>query len=227
MDGQRAFVVLPPKSRSGIAQPWVWYAPTLAGLPAEDENWMFRQFLDAGLAVAGIDVGESFGSPRGRAQFTTLYHELVQHRGFSPRSALLARSRGGLMLYNWAAEHPASVACVAGIYPVCNLSSYPGLAKACGAYALTETELATSLAKHNPIERIVPLAKAGIPILHLHGDNDEIVPLEQNSGELARRYRQHGGEMDLIVFAGQGHDYWPGWFHSQRLVEFVIAHARN
>ena len=57
------------------------------------------------------------------------------------KPCLLARSRGGLMLYAWAVEHPESVGGVAGIYPVCNLASYPGLGRACGAYGLTMDEL--------------------------------------------------------------------------------------
>ena len=51
------------------------------------------------------------------------------------------------------------------------------------------------------------------------------MPLDQNSSLLAERYRQHGGEMRLIIFPGQGHNYWPGWFQSQELVDFVISHA--
>ncbi len=58
------------------------------------------------------------------------------------------------------------------------------------------------------------------------GNLDEIVPMDRNSSILAKRYRQLGGEMQLIVFPGQGHNYWPGWFQSQALVDFVIAHAR-
>ncbi len=227
VNGCRVFVILPKPAVPGQKQPWVWYAPTLPGLPAPEETWMFERFLAAGIAVAGIDVGESFGSPAGRAHFTALYNELVQRRGFASKPVLLARSRGGLMLYNWAVEHPESVAGVAGIYPVCNLSSYPTLAKACGAYGLTEAELAANLAAHNPLDRIAPLARAGVPILHLHGDQDAIVPLEQNSAALAARYREAGGEMRLIVFPGQGHNYWPGWFQSQELLDFVIAQARQ
>jgi pimeloyl-ACP methyl ester carboxylesterase len=227
VNGHRAFVIRPPAAHPGAAQPWVWYAPTLPGLPAPEENWMFQRFLAAGLAIAGIDVGESFGSPRGRTLFTALHRELTKKHGFSPKPCLLARSRGGLMLYNWAVEHPDSVGCIAGIYPVCNLASYPGLAKACGAYDLTEPELAAHLAEHNPIERLAPLAKARVPILHLHGDQDEIVPMDRNSSLLAERYRQHGGEIQLIVFPGQGHNYWTGWFQSPELVDFVIAHARR
>jgi len=90
---------------------------------------MFQKFLQAGLAVAGLDVGESYGSPTGRALSTALYEELTQKRGLSKTPCLLARSRGGPMLYNWAVERPNSVACIARIYPVCDLNSYPGLAK--------------------------------------------------------------------------------------------------
>ena len=28
--------------------PWVWYAPTLRGLPGQAERWMFERFLKAG-----------------------------------------------------------------------------------------------------------------------------------------------------------------------------------
>ena len=83
------------------------------------------------------------------------------------------------------------------------------------------------IAQHNPVDRVGPLAKAGFPVLHIHGDVDNIVPLETNSGELARRYRQLGGEMTLTVMKGQGHNMWSGWFQCQELVDFVIAHARG
>ena len=129
------------------------------------------------------------------------------------------------MLYNWAAENSESVACIAGIYPVCNLSSYPGLAKACEAYGMTEDQLADNLASHNPIDRLGSLARAQVPVFHIHGDNDKVVPLEENSGELAKRYAKLGGNMTLNVIKGQGHNMWPGWFQNQDLVNFVITHA--
>ncbi|MDA0747891.1 MAG: prolyl oligopeptidase family serine peptidase [bacterium] len=186
---------------------------------------MFQKFLDAGIAIAGIDVGESFGSPEGRRLFTALYTELTQQRGFSEKTCLLARSRGGLMLYNWAVEHPTSVACLAGIYPVCNLSSYPGLKTACAAYGLTEKQLAAELSEHNPIDRIEPLAKAHVPLFHIHGDNDTVVPHDKNSAELARRYSNVGGDMTLRILEGRGHDWWSGWFQCEELIEFVLTHA--
>lgn len=188
---------------------------------------MLNQFLEQGIAIAGVDVGESFGSPAGRAGYTALYKELVGRRGLAKKACLLARSRGGLMLYNWAAENADSVACIAGIYPVCNLASYPGLARACNAYEMTEQELERSLAEHNPIDRLAPLAKSRVPIFHIHGDRDTVVPIEENSGVLASRYEQLGAPMTLKVVKGQGHNMWTGWFEDQDLVDFVIAHAKR
>jgi len=227
VEGHTAFLILPEKQVSDAKIPWLWYAPTLPGLPGDAEIWMFERFLKAGIAIAGVDVGESFGNPEGRTIFSALHKELTKKRGLSEKACLLVRSRGGLMLYNWAAEHPASVACIAGIYPVCNLSSWPGLDKACEAYDMTEAELKTNLAKHNPIDRLEGLAKERVPIFHIHGDSDTVVPLEENSGELARRYRQLGGEMTVIVPENQGHNMWQGFFQCQELVDFVITRVRK
>ncbi len=227
IEDRTAFLILPEKTKSGNLIPWVWYAPTLKGLPGKAEKWMFDRFLENGIAIAGVDVGESYGSPKGRAVYSALYKELVEKRGLAKKASLLARSRGGLMLYNWAAENPESVACIAGIYPVCNLSSYPGLGRACGAYGMTKEQLAAKLTKHNPIDRLAPLARAKVPIYHIHGDKDTLVPLDKNSAELKKRYDKLGGKMTLEVVKGQGHNMWSGWFHSQELVKFVITHARE
>lgn len=205
--------------------PWVWYAPTLPSYPAQEERWMFEQFTLAGISIAGIDVGESFGSPAGRRLFTALYDEMVR-RGFSAKPVLLGRSRGGLMTLAWAAENPEKVGAFAGIYPVCNITSYPGIDKAAPAYDLTAEELQSDLSKHNPVDRLASLAKARIPMFAIHGDVDKIVPLEHNSGLLHERYSALGGEMQLIVPPGQGHNMWTGFFQCQELVVFVKRHAR-
>lgn len=223
LNGHEAFVILPPDAKTNI--PWVWYAPTLNGLPAQSEVWMFEQFLANGIAIAGIDVGESFGSPKGTELYTTFYEYLMESRGFGKKPCLLARSRGGLMLYCWAVEHPQSVGGVAGIYPVCSIASYPGVARAAGAYGLTAEQLEAELTKHNPIDRLKPLAEAGVPVFHVHGDSDKVVPLDANSAELAKRYRTFGGPVELEVIEGQGHNMWDGWFKSQKLTDFAIARA--
>jgi dipeptidyl aminopeptidase/acylaminoacyl peptidase len=221
-----AFLILPEKPKANQPIPWVWYAPTLRGLPASSEKWMFERFLKAGIAIAGVDVGESYGSPKGRAVYTALHEYLVKKRGLDKQACLLARSRGGLMLYCWAAENPDKVRCITGIYPVCNIASYPGLKRACGAYGLTAEQLEAELSKHNPIDRLAPLAKAKVPIFHIHGDKDGAVPLDKNSALIKERYDKLGGSMTLEIVKGQGHNMWDGWFQSQNLVNFVIKHVK-
>lgn len=225
LEDRPAFLILPDKIQPGGPIPWVWYAPTLKGLPGKHEIWMFDRFLDNGIAIAGVDVGESYGNPQGRAVYAALYKELVENRGLAKQACLLARSRGGLMLYNWAVENPESVACIAGIYPVCNLSSYPGLDRACSAYGMTKEQLTENLIVHNPIDRLAPLAQAKVPIFHLHGDRDRVVPLDQNSAIVKERYDTLGGIMSLEIVKEQGHTLWSGWFQNQDLVDFVITHA--
>jgi pimeloyl-ACP methyl ester carboxylesterase len=225
VDGHAAFVIMPPRLDEKKPVPWVWYAPTFPSLPEAREHWMFEKFLAAGIAIAGVDVGESYGSPKGREVYSALYKELVINRNFAAKPVLLARSRGGLMLYNWAAENPDKVAGIAGIYPVCDLRSYPGLDKACGAYGLTRAELEEQLDKHNPVARLAPLAKAGVPIFHIHGDTDAVVPLKENSAEVAKQYEKLGGKMELKVAKEQGHNLWEGFFQCQELVDFVLTRA--
>jgi alpha-beta hydrolase superfamily lysophospholipase len=190
---------------------------------------MHEQFLAAGVAVAGIDVAESYGSPRGRELFSALYQELTKSRGFAARPCLLGRSRGGLWVASWACDHVDRVAGIAGIYPVFDLRTYPGLAKAAPAYGLTANELTAKLGEHNPIERMGILANAKVPIFIIHGDEDNVVPLKENSAALSARYEAAGaqGAVTLVVAKGQGHNYWEGFFRCPELVEFAIDRALN
>lgn len=223
--GHTAFII-PAKANSfAKSKPWVWYAPTLQNLPGSEERWMFELFRDSGIAIAGIDVDESYGSPAGRKLFSAFHLEMSKSRGYSPIPVLLGRSRGGLMTLAWAVENPEKVSAFAGIYPVCNLASYPGVAKAAPAYGMTSSQLQSRLQEHNPIDRLMPLANARVPLFAIHGDVDAVVPLGANSGLMKSRYDALGGRMDLVVPKGQGHNMWRGFFQCTELVEFVKLNA--
>jgi hypothetical protein len=222
---RQAFLIPSQAAPTSGPKPWVWYAPTLPNLPGGSERWMFEKLLAAGIAIAGIDVGESYGSPEGRQGFSQLYTELTQNRGYSTKPALLARSRGGLMTLGWAVENPQKVAAWAGIYPVSNITSYPGIQRAAPSYKLTEAELAAQLPRHNPVDRLDALAKAGVPLFAIHGDSDKLVPLDPNSGLLKERYTALNGSMELLIPPGQGHNMWPGFFECEELVAFLKKHV--
>jgi hypothetical protein len=61
------------------------------------------------------------------------------------------------------AENPNKVAGFAGINPVGNLASNPGVTKAAPPYRMTPKDLQARLAEHNPVDCLAPLAKAGVP----------------------------------------------------------------
>ncbi len=224
-----AFMMLPAPEKRSTPQPWVLYAPTLPAYPDEAERWMHEQFLDAGIAVAGVDIGEAYGAPeRTHRAFAALHDELVSKHGFAARPCLLGRSRGGLWVSSWALAHPEKVAGLAGIYPVFDLRSYPNLETAAPAYGLSPAELEARLPELNPVARLARLARARLPVLLISGDQDTVVPLEANGAELVRHYEAEEVRdlVTLIILKGQGHSFYEGFFKSRELVDFTIARAR-
>lgn len=118
---------------------------------------------------------------------------------------------------------------IAGIYPVFDVRTYPGLATAATAFGLNADELQAKLVEHNPIERVAVLAKAKVPVFIIHGNEDNVVPLKENSAELAARYEALGAKeaVTLVVAKGQGHNFWEGFFRCTELIEFAINRARS
>jgi sialidase-1 len=225
VDGGQGFVIHPLKPAPNGAKPWVWYAPTITRHPSSGNAWLLTQLLERGFYVAGINVGETFANPRSREQYEAFYRYVTKTYGLDSKVCLLAQSRGGLNHYNFAADHPEWVRCITGIFPVGDLDSFPGMKRAAPSYGVTPEELRAQLAQHNPIDRLAPIAKAKIPVLHVHGDVDVTVPIERNSQVIYDRYRELGGPMQLIVIPGKGHQNDPGFFESQPMLDFLLEHG--
>ncbi|MFH0918845.1 MAG: discoidin domain-containing protein [Fibrobacterota bacterium] len=223
------FVIQPPVPAEDGSKPCVWFAPTFIGTgndyPASCNAWYLSRLIQQGFWVCGVDVGESYGSPRGRKLFNDMYDSLMARYQLDPKMVLMAQSRGGLMLYNWAADSGNSekVSRIAGIYPVGDLRSYPGLGTAAPAYGMATQQLSDSLSSHNPIDRLKPLFDAGVKILHIHGDVDGLVPLAQNSQVIYDRYTAMGGDMRLIVVPGYGHTEAAVFFQDPRVLDFMLG----
>lgn len=222
----KGFVIQPTFPAADGSKPWLWYAPGSAKNPRGSAKWTCLQLLKEGYAICGTDVGDTFGSPQSRITYSKFYHHVTKEYGLSPKVCLFPQSRGGLMWYNWAVENPEKIACIGGVYPVCDFTSYPGVAPTAKAYGMTKEELTAKILEHNPIERLAPLAKAKVPIMHLHGDDDKVVPLEKNSGELIKRYQALGGPAELVIIPGKGHAEIPEFFQSEKLVAFFLAHGK-
>lgn len=212
----KAFIRWPIGAHSG-AQKWVWFAPTFIGGSTPNQTqtgWYLDQLSAAGIAVVGVDVGESFGSPRGRDQFEAFY-QVLQSMGFAQEGCMILQSRGGLMGYNWMMDHPGRVKCVAGIYPLLTITNYVGVANTAKAWGVDPNWLNSQLSTESPLERDQALLACNI--LHLHGDADGTVPIaadQQFVGQLANG--------QLTVIPGQGHEmYTPEFFHSQQMLDFI------
>lgn len=229
LNDRHAFVMKPdPPPSSDTGRPWIFYAPTLKNCPDRAESWMHERFLKAGVAVAGIDVGEAYGSPAAFPHFEALYQHMVT-AGYSRKPALLGRSRGGLWVSSWALAHPDRVAGIGGIYPVYDFTSYPGLGRAAAAYSMTAEQLDARQAELNPVRQLKKLAQARIPIHIIHGTIDKVVPIERNSAQMEQAY-EAAGQSALITLQrapDQGHNFWRGFFECQPLVDFLIARAKS
>ncbi|MGZ0164121.1 MAG: sulfatase-like hydrolase/transferase [Planctomycetales bacterium] len=229
LNGRHAFLMSPKKAFEGAGgKPWIFYGPTLAPYPDQAESWMHQQFLDAGIAIAGIDVGEAYGSPHAFPHFEALYQEMVK-QGFSKKPAMLGRSRGGLWVSSWAIAHPDRVSGIGGIYPVYDFTTYPGVNRAAAAYGLSAEELLAQQDKLNPIKRASTLAKAKIPVFIIHGTDDKVVPLAANSAAFEKAYADNDASdlIHVIKSEGQGHSFWPGFFTCQELVDFLIEKSKQ
>lgn len=220
-------VVIPDQPADG--KPWVWHGEFFGHRPAPD-----IALLGRGFHIVYTRASDLFGAPQAIEHWNTVYRELTGKYGLGPRPALVGTSRGGLYCYNWAAANPDKVSCIFGDAPVCDIRSWPmGLGKGKGSegevrklqavYGIDDREQLAAKAL-SPVDHLKPLAEHRIPLLHVSGDADDIVPLEENTQLLEQRYKALGGQMTVIIKPGIAHVH--GLADSTPIVDFIDQHAR-
>jgi pimeloyl-ACP methyl ester carboxylesterase len=226
VDGRRCWVVTPPQPAEG--RPWIWRARFFGHEPQAD-----IALLKQGFHIAYCDVAGLFGSPQAVRHWDEFYHVMTGRYAMAKHPVLEGMSRGGLIIYNWAAANPQKVACIYADAPVCDFRSWPG-GKGTGqgnaaawqqclkAYGLTEAE--ALVYPHQPIDQLKPLADAGVPLLHVVGDADEVVPVAENTAIVEQRYRKLGGSIEVIHKPGVGH-HPHALKDSTPIVDFVIRYG--
>jgi pimeloyl-ACP methyl ester carboxylesterase len=201
VDGRECYVVVPPRALPG--KPWIWRARFPEWHPEPD-----LMLLEIGFHVAYMDVAGLYGSPEAVAHFDAFYDFLSRQCGLSPKTTPIGISRGGLAVYNWAKKNPEKVDSIYCESPVCDFKSWPGgKGKGIGspedwggvlkAYGFTEEQALAY--RDNPIDNLEALAQARIPILHVIGANDRVVPPVENTYLLQERYKKLGGAMTVHV----------------------------
>lgn len=199
-------IVRPKKVAKG--SPWVWRARFWAHEPQAD-----IALLERGFHIVYCDVQELFGNKEAISLWNKFY-AYMQQAGLSKKVALEGMSRGGVYIYNWALANPEKVACIYADAPVLDIKSWPGgKYKGPGSkadwevfkkdYQLTEQQ---ALQFHNsPLDNAEKIAKLGFPMLHVVGDADEVVPVEENTGPFEKRIMAAGGTITVIHKPGVKH----------------------
>ena len=226
-EGNACKVVVPKTVADG--KPWVWRARFWGHEPQFD-----IAMLERGYHVVYCHVGGLFGNTAAVKRWNAFYDYLRFEHLFADRVVLEGMSRGGLIVYNWAAANPEKVAAIYADAPVMDFKSWPagkgsgkgaaGGWRAClQAYGFTEADALAY--QGNPLDHLAPLAKAGIPIIHVVGDVDEVVPVAENTAIAEARYKKLGGVFKVIHKKNVGHHP-----HSlpdpQPIVGFVIRGGR-
>ncbi len=226
VDSRNCIVVVP--KTIAVGRPWVWRARFFAHEPQAD-----IALLGSGFHLVYCDVAGLFGSPQAVRHWDAFYQLLTETHELAQRPALEGMSRGGLIVYNWAIANPQKVACIYADAPVCDFKSWPGgkgrskgdqqsWIKCLEAYGLSEADALTY--PHNPLDSLRPLAAAGVPLLHVVGDADDVVPVEENSDILEQRYRELGGSIEVIRKSDVGH-HPHSLADPTRIVNFILKHA--
>lgn len=209
---------------------------------AEDNPWVLRArfwghepqtdiaLLEHGFHIAYCDVADLFGSEEAMKRWDAFYDEM-KSIGMNEKVVLEGMSRGGLAVYNWAARHPERIACIYADAPVMNLYSWPmsnGDMSRCPdesknmmkVYGFKSAEDAAKF-DNNPIDHASTIAKYGIPVIHVVGDADDVVPVAENTAIFEARMHDAGQDITVIHKPGTGH-HPHSLYDPKKIVDFIL-----
>ena len=218
----RECIIIEPKTPKGDGE-WIWRTEFFGAFDMAD-----MALLERGYYIGYCRLSDMYGSPYSVKKMEKFRQFVCFKFKLNQRPFLFGFSRGGLYAVNYALKHHYNVS---GLYldaPVLDLKSWPkGKHEGCyrqllEVYNMTEEELLEY--KDNPIDNTEVLAKFGIPVILVAGGADTVVPFSENGEEFARRFRENGGEIEVIVKPDCEHHP-----HSledpSRIVDFVEQHS--
>jgi len=193
--------VFKPDSTSGNV---TVIAPKAAAL---GKPWVLRADLVSRDAVVDLALlREGFHivtGPRPRDPSVTVsqewqaLYEFLVDRGFSTKPVMEGAGAAAGEVYDWAIANSDKVSCIYGENPV--LRNYTS--------------------NTQPLDYLVPLAKADVPILHICGSLDPWLETQTRVAQM--RYEELGGRITVIIKEGDGH-YPLGPKNQQPVVDFIV-----
>jgi pimeloyl-ACP methyl ester carboxylesterase len=209
---------------------WIWRARFWGHEPQTD-----IALLERGFHLVYIDVAGLFGSEKAISIWNDFYAYMRENYQLNPKVVLEGMSRGGLIVYNWANQNSEKVACIYADAPVCDFKSWP-MGKwsnngspedwqiCLAAYEMTEEQALAF--DGNPVDHLEHIAAAHIPILHIVGDADQVVPVSENTDLVQKRLESLGWQLQVIRKPDVGHHP-----HSLKdptpIVDFILLNTGN
>lgn len=221
----KGYKIVVPKVNSKNGNQWVIRARFWGHEPQTDQA-----LLERGFHIVYCPVENLYGAPQAVERWSAFYKKMVR-AGFADKVVLEGMSRGGLIVYNWAAQNPEKVAAIYADAPVMDIKSWPMAAKGFDGdvagmlkvYGFADTTAANAF-KGNPIDHAAAVKK--IPMLHVVGQADDVVPVQKNTDVFKERVQQEGGRVMTIRKQGVGHHP-----HSLQvpttIVNFILRHTEQ
>jgi|GEM_PF-115559 len=235
IEDEQAQILVPENSLPG--RPWVLaaelYRPDAP--PVANMALTALTLVEQGFHVVAFSLGNTFGSPESIAKYDHVYREMTGRYGLSRRLSMMGGSRQGLAVTRWAAANPGKVSCIYLDKAVCDFKSWPGgkLGRGKGSpsdwgnliksYGF-KSEAEAMDYRWNPIDLAPKLVASKVAILYLAGETDDAVPYAENGERLEKEYKKLGGEFELIMLKGQGHQ--PHGSHDTKpMVDFIKRYS--
>ncbi len=188
-----AITVIVPKT-AAAGRPWVFRSEVVSRDAVVD-----LALLAKGFHIVTGPVSYNADGPV-LAHWNNVYKHLTDH-GFSKMPVLEGAGRSAGDAYAWAIENPEKVSCIYGENPV----------------------LRSVMATMPLLDHLAPLAKAGVPLLHVCGSLDPA--LDANTRLVEKRYQELGGSIVVVFKEGDGH-YPLAPRDPKPVVDFIVGKAR-
>lgn len=179
--------------------------------PAPGKPWMMRAspilreaptdqlLLAKGFAIVTVPVTKETGPSREEWDET---YRFMTNNGYAKKPLVVGVGAAAGEAYGWAIANPEKVACIVARNPV----------------------MRSLAAKGSLLDKLEPLAKAGVPLLHVSDHNDPA--LESNTREVEKRYAALGGNIKVIIHERDGRFPLPR-ADRQRVLDFIFSHTKQ
>jgi len=174
-------------------KPWVFRADAITRDAVVDQALLARGFH---IVIPPLTAQ----SGAVRTQWNAAYQLMTEH-GLSKKPVMEGTGTAAGEAYAWAIENADKVACIVGRNPA----------------------LRSLMSKTAPLENLSPLAKAGVPLLHVCDKTDPW--FNDQTKVVEQRYKELGGEIAVIINEDDAR-YPLAVADQTRVVDFIVGNTK-